>query len=118
MTFPTVAFAYRLHLSHTLFKVIPKSIGLGRHGEESRSGGLKLQMSVRRHSGFFPLIVHVQSSTLTPLLTRSSCEALAAKAAGVLLPVAYILQHKKSDPLDKSFYPHRPVVLFFLNERF
>lgn len=54
MTFPTVAFAYRLHLSHTLFKAIPKSIGLGRHREESRSGVLKLQMSVRRHSVIFP----------------------------------------------------------------
>lgn len=54
MTFPTVAFVYRLHLSHTLFKAIPKSVGLGRHGEESRRGVLKLQMSVRRHSVIFP----------------------------------------------------------------
>lgn len=53
MTFLTMAFADRLHLLHTLFKVIPKSIGLGRH-KESRSGVLKLQMSVRRHSVIFP----------------------------------------------------------------
>lgn len=54
MTFPTVALVYRLHLSHTLFKAIPKSVGLGRHGGESRRGVLKLQMSVRRHSVIFP----------------------------------------------------------------
>lgn len=49
-----MAFAYRLHLSHTLFKAIHKSVGLGRHRGESRSGVLKLQMSVRRHSVIFP----------------------------------------------------------------
>lgn len=53
MTFLTMAFAYRLHLLHTLSKVIPRSIGSGRH-KESRSGVLKLQMSVRRHSVIFP----------------------------------------------------------------
>lgn len=53
MTFLTMAFAYRLHLLHTLSKVIPKSTGSGRH-KESRSGVLKLQMSVRRHSVIFP----------------------------------------------------------------
>lgn len=41
VTFPTTAFAYRLHLLHTLFKAIPKTVGLGRHGEKSRSGFFK-----------------------------------------------------------------------------
>lgn len=53
MTFTTMTFAYRLHLSHTLFKAIPKSVVLGGHGEERRSGVLKLQLSVRRHGVIF-----------------------------------------------------------------
>lgn len=66
---------------------------------------------------FFPLIVHVQSSTFPPLLVRSSCKALAVKASVMLLPITYTLQ-QKLNPLDKSFYAHRHMVLFFLNEKF
>lgn len=67
---------------------------------------------------FFPLIVHVQSSTFPPLLVRSSCKALAVKASVVLRPITYTLQQKKLNPLDKSFYAHRHMVLFFfLNKK-
>lgn len=69
---------------------------------------------------FFPLIVHVQSSTLPSLFVRSSCKALAAKASVVLLPITYTLQQKLVNPLDKSCYTHRDMALFFffLNEKF
>lgn len=62
---------------------------------------------------FFPLIIRVQSSTFPPLLLRSSCKALAVKASVMLLPITHTLQQKKLNPLDKSFYAHRHVVLFF-----
>lgn len=99
VTFPAVAFAYRWHLLHTLFKAIPKSVGLGRHGEE-RSGFLKLKTSIRRHSVIFPF--DRLGSTLPQSLTRLCCTALAAKGSGLLLPVAYRWWHK-SDPSGKSF---------------
>lgn len=67
---------------------------------------------------FFPLIVHVQSSTFPLLLVCSSCKALAVKASVVLCPISYTLQQKKLNPLDKSLYAHRHMVLSFLNEKF
>jgi len=85
---------------------------LGRHGRESRSGVLKLQMPVRRHSVLLPFdrpCVELYDSA-------ASCEAPAAKASGALLPVAYTLQRKKST--GKTFYPHSHAVLFFLKGRF
>lgn len=66
---------------------------------------------------FFPLIVHTELYIST-LLVRSSCKALAVKASVVLRPITYTLQQKKLNPLDKSFYAHRHMVLFFfLNEK-
>lgn len=126
MTFLTMAFAYRLHLLHTLLKVIPKSIGLGRH-KESRSGVLKLQMSVRRHSVILPFDRPCTELYISTLFVRSSCKALAVKASVVLLPITDTFTTEEAESFGQIllrsqthgafFFPQREVLVTKLGAR-
>lgn len=117
MTFPTTAFAYRLHLSHALLIAIPISLDLGRH-EEGRSWVLKLQMSVRRHSVILPFDHPCADLYASNAAHAFLLRSLGNKGLWCAPPHHTHLTTQKSNPLDKPFHPCRHIVLFFLNERF